>query len=122
MIDIDNKPAFTDTVCCLSYTLNIYYRWFVLQEWISNSNITSKVKPEMWDAMRSPFRAKHMSDNMFIEDLVRWHQWHHYNIILDNSDTMVLSGYLLDNRYYQRENVQIIDELSFIVHIIIHAP
>jgi len=25
----------------------------------SNHNITSKAKPEIWDAMRSPFRAKH---------------------------------------------------------------
>jgi len=38
----------------------------------SQSNITSKAKPEMPESMRSPFRAKHLNDSMFIEDLVRW--------------------------------------------------
>jgi hypothetical protein len=33
--------------------INIYYSWFVLHEWISQSIITLKEKPEMWDAMRS---------------------------------------------------------------------
>ena len=34
----------------------------------------------MWDAMRSPFRAKQSNNGMFIEDLSRWCQ---YNIRLD---------------------------------------
>ena len=28
----------------------------------------SKMKPELWDAMRSPFRAKSINDSMFMED------------------------------------------------------
>ena len=35
------------------------------------NNITSKAKPEMPESMRNPFRAKHLNDSMFIEDLVR---------------------------------------------------
>ena len=66
--------------------VNIYYRWFVLREWISHSNITSKVKSEVWDAMRNPFQAKHIQDNMFIRDLVTWQQ---YDITLENSDIML---------------------------------
>jgi len=35
-------------------------------EMIAQSNFTSNVKPEIWDAVRSPFQAKHVNDNMFI--------------------------------------------------------
>jgi hypothetical protein len=37
---------------------NIYYHWCVLREWISENNITSKVKPEMWQAMGLPLQTK----------------------------------------------------------------
>jgi hypothetical protein len=42
--------------------VNIYYQWFALQEWISQSNITSGAKPRTWYAKRSPFKAKHLND------------------------------------------------------------
>ena len=49
-----------------------YYLSFDLREWISQSNVTSKVKTAMRDVMRNPFRAKHINDRMFIiEELVR---------------------------------------------------
>jgi hypothetical protein len=51
---------------CYKIMINIYFRWFVLWEWISQSNITSKANPEMWDATRSQFWAKHINDSMFI--------------------------------------------------------
>ena len=47
----------------------IYFRWLVLREWIFQSNLASKANPVMRDEMRSPFRAKHINDGMFIEDL-----------------------------------------------------
>jgi hypothetical protein len=50
----------------------------------------SHIKDEAWDviyAMRSPFRAKHINDSMFIEDLVTWRQ---HNVILENSDTILI--------------------------------
>jgi len=50
-----------------------------LQEWISQSDVASRAKSEIWDAMRSPFRAKHINDSMFIEDLI---MWRHYGITL----------------------------------------
>jgi len=40
--------------------------------------------------MGSPFQAKHISDSMFIKDLVMWCQWHHYNVKLENSDIMLI--------------------------------
>jgi hypothetical protein len=50
-----------------------------LGEWISQSNLASISKPEMWDAMRNPFRVNYINDCMFIEDLVRWRQWRSTN-------------------------------------------
>jgi len=49
--------------------------------------------------MRNPFRAKDINDNMFIEDLA---MLGHYNVILENSDIILISRQLLDNtcRYY----------------------
>ena len=47
----------------------IYQRKFALREWISHSNITLKTKSQMfkiWNAMRSPFQAKHISNSMFM--------------------------------------------------------
>jgi hypothetical protein len=69
-----------------------FNHWFVLPEWISQSNITSKAKPEIWDGTRSPFWAKNINNSMFIEDLVTCRQWRHYNVILENSDIMLISG------------------------------
>ena len=76
----------------------IYYCWFVLWEWISQSHFTSKVKTEMWDAMKSPFWAKHINDNMFIENdvIIRKHRYY-VNFTLD----IIVCK-------YQMENVQII--------------
>jgi len=102
------KPFFTDNFnikvssisalfiwqCTLSMVLVWlikYYCWFVLREWISQSNFTSKAKPEMYDTTRSPYWAKHTKciyDSMFIEDLVRCR---HYNITLENSNIMLTS-------------------------------
>ena len=48
--------------------LDIYYYWFVLWEWISQSNLVSNTKPELGDVMRNPFRSKYMNDSMFIKD------------------------------------------------------
>jgi hypothetical protein len=31
---------------------------------------TSKANPEIWDAMRNPFWAKHINNSMLIRDLV----------------------------------------------------
>ena len=42
--------------------INICYRWSVLPVGISQSNLASKAKPEMWDTMRSPFLEKHIND------------------------------------------------------------
>ena len=60
----------------------------------------SEEGPETWDTMRSPLRAKHINNSMFIKDLVRWRQWRHYSITIKNSDIMFISQYLLDYRYY----------------------
>ena len=61
--------------------INIYYHWFVLQEWISQRNITSKVNHEMWDTMRSPFQAKHIYYSMFISER-RIRRWQYYVSIM----------------------------------------
>ena len=37
----------------------IYHRSLALGEYISHCNITLKMKADMWDVMRSPFRARH---------------------------------------------------------------
>jgi len=50
--------------------------------------ITSKAKLDMSIAMKSPFRAKHTNDSLFIDDLVRLR---HYNTTLENSDIMLIS-------------------------------
>lgn len=55
-----------------------------------------KIKPEIWDAMGSPFWAKHTNDSMFINDLSKSCQ---YNI-LEINDNMFMSRLSLDNRYY----------------------
>jgi hypothetical protein len=34
---------------------------------------------------RQSFQAKHINEGMFIEDLVMWRQWRHYNILLENA-------------------------------------
>ena len=52
--------------------INISCILVVLQEWISQSNIRLKAKPDM---MKSPFLAKHINDIIFIEDLSMWSQW-----------------------------------------------
>ena len=44
--------------------------------------------PQMWVAMIRPFRAKHMNDDMCIEDLVTWR---HFNVILENNNVMLIS-------------------------------
>lgn len=38
----------------------------VLQEQISQSNITSKVNPKVQDVMRNSFGAKHINNSIFI--------------------------------------------------------
>ena len=38
--------------------INICYRWFILQEYISQTNITSKANHDVLNAMRNPFRGK----------------------------------------------------------------
>lgn len=51
------------------FIININYCCFVSLEWISQSNITSNKKPEIWYVMRSPLQAKYINNAMFIEDL-----------------------------------------------------
>lgn len=71
------------TITVFLGSIHIDYRWLILWEWISHTNITSKVKHEMWNAMRNPFHAKYISNNMFIKDLSKCcqcnitveHQW-----------------------------------------------
>ena len=53
----------------------IYNGWFVLREWISQNNIASKMKPEIWDARKSPFRAKHINKDMSIFIFLWWHSF-----------------------------------------------
>ena len=36
----------------LQYFINMHYRWFVLRERISRSNLSLKSQPEMWSEMR----------------------------------------------------------------------
>ena len=71
-------------------------------------HLESTFVTQMWGAMISSFRGKHMNDGMFIEDLVTWR---HYSVILENNDVILISLQLLDNRFVackdQRENVQI---------------
>jgi hypothetical protein len=62
------------------YHINIYYYKFVLRKWISRSNIALK-KQEIWNANRSPFRAKHINNRMFIEDFYRWRQYNHDKLL-----------------------------------------
>jgi hypothetical protein len=97
----------------MSKIYNIYYHWFVLRKWISQTNITSKTNPEIWDMMRSPFQAKYINDSMFIKDLLRWH---HFSVTLENSDIMLISCQLLANTVNiafkdQNENVKIFDKM-----------
>jgi hypothetical protein len=54
----------------LKPSVNIYYG-FVLQERIFQNNIASMAK---WQEV-------HINDSMFIEDLLKWRQWHSINII-----------------------------------------
>jgi hypothetical protein len=54
----------------LKPSVNIYYG-FVLQERIFQNNIASMAK----------WREVHINDSMFIEDLLKWRQWHSINII-----------------------------------------
>jgi len=39
---------------------------------LKNTNIKSKAKLDMWDGIRNSYRAKHINDSRFIEDLVKW--------------------------------------------------
>ena len=50
----------------------------------------SHIEGEAWDAIcdGSLIRAKHIKDSISIEDLV---MWHHYNVILENSDIILIS-------------------------------
>ena len=45
---------------------------------------------KVWDVMKSPLRAKHINDSMFIDDLARWRQ---YSITLENSNKDTLNVY-----------------------------
>ena len=63
-----NNISFVKFITIEMY-MYIYFRWLVLREWIFQSNLASKANLVMRDEMRSPFRAKHIKDGMFIEDL-----------------------------------------------------
>jgi hypothetical protein len=86
--------------------INIYYlmyRWFVFANMYFWEQYHIEVKPEMQDAMRIPFQAKHINNSIFIEDLLRWRQWRHYNVALlhiEINDNMSVSRFLLDNTYH----------------------
>jgi len=49
-----------------------------LQEWISRSNIAWKMKTEMWDAIRSPFRH----NISMIAYLSKWHEWREFIVVI----------------------------------------
>ena len=84
----------------------------------------------MWDTMNITFRANHINDSIFIEDLASWHQWLQNDVILHIKvkDKLFVSELLLDNRYtvlyhhffvyimckYQRENLQIRDKFYYL--------
>jgi len=68
----------------LNVMINIYHRWLYLWEWTSQSKITSRVKPQMWDTKRSPFLAKYINNIIIIYDLLRWSHWRQYNATLWN--------------------------------------
>jgi hypothetical protein len=76
-----------------SKTMKIYHRRFILREWISQSNITSK-----FDARCD---EKFINDSMITKDLSMWRQWHWYNITLEISDDMFVLSLLLDSIYYR---------------------
>jgi len=70
-------------------------------EWISQNNIATTVKPEMWVVMRSPFKVKHINDGMFIQDLSKWPQ---YNVMLEINDNMFVSGLSFDQMKRSKRN------------------
>ena len=41
---------------------------FCFKEWTFQTNIASQAKPEMGDAMKSSFLAKHINNSLFIWD------------------------------------------------------
>ena len=50
--------------------IHIYYRWFVLIEWIIAYKHRIEVMSVIRDVMRSSFRAKHNKDSMVIKDFL----------------------------------------------------
>jgi tRNA G26 N,N-dimethylase Trm1 len=58
------------------------YMWYHKMSYKQTDRVQSYSSSTGRDEMRNPFWAKNINDSMFIEDLVRWHQWRHYRITL----------------------------------------
>ena len=85
-LKLNNLPLF------LTEYINKYYHWLVLRKRICYINVASK-----WNALRTPFRTKHINDSMFIMDLSRWHQWHQCNVTLEINDNFSYHAFHLRN-------------------------
>ena len=59
-VTIDSYLKFNIIYLVRVLNIYVYYRWFVLREWIYQSNFTSKANPEMCDTLRNPFQTKHI--------------------------------------------------------------
>jgi hypothetical protein len=62
-----------------------YMKCHILDHWCIKPLLT---KPQMWDAMRSPFKANHRKDSMFIMAISKWLQ---YNFVLEINNNMFVS-------------------------------
>jgi hypothetical protein len=61
------------------YIFTIFYKYALSLICFARKDISEQSLIEVatwdvkWDAMRNPFRAKHINDSMFVEDLITWH-------------------------------------------------
>jgi hypothetical protein len=78
----------------LTLTYKYILSVFGLREWISQRNIVSRVKPKIWDVIRSPFLVKH-NNSMCIKDLSKWYQWYKFQIMFEINDICLYHTYRL---------------------------
>ena len=67
------------------------------------------IEGKAWNAMKSPFRARHIIDSMFIKGLVTWR---HDDAILENRYYVDITIDIITCKD-QRENVEIINKFVF---------
>ena len=98
------RHIFVQLAILINIYIYIYYCWFALQRWISQSNIASEASSSIRDAMRNPFWTKHINNSVyqgsdkvtsvnyhkivFIKALTRWHQWIITRIHIDNNSAL----------------------------------